>query len=154
MLTCTRRALGLLHVHAVTVRRSVRAMGVEGQYTYKYPRPGLTVDCCILTQDAAPKVLLIKRKHDPFAGSWALPGGFVDEGERLIDAAKRELKEETSVDPGNMALEQVGAYGDPGRDPRGWTVSAVYCAILPGNIEAKVCAHHCQLANCPHRMLK
>lgn len=129
-------------------------MGVEGQYTYKYPRPGLTVDCCILTQDAAPKVLLIKRKHDPFAGSWALPGGFVDEGERLIDAAKRELKEETSVDPGNMALEQVGAYGDPGRDPRGWTVSAVYCAILPGNIEAKVCAHHCQLANCPHRMLK
>ena len=124
-------------------------MGAEpGEYTYKWPRPGLTVDACIIApRDSGPHVLLIKRKKDPFEGSWALPGGFVDEGERLIDAAARELKEETSVDPGKVPLEQVGAYGDPGRDPRGWTVSAVYCAILPSS-ECGVQVSHALLPRC------
>ena len=104
-------------------------------YTYKYPRPALTVDTCIIAakDDATPQVLLIQRKHDPFKGFWALPGGFVDEGENLEAAARRELQEETSVDPAAVQIEQVGAYGEAGRDPRGWTVSVAYCAIVPSS---------------------
>ncbi len=67
------------------------------------------------------KVLLIQRKKDPFKGQWALPGGFVEEGEDLETAAKRELKEETGVKVESM--QQVQAFGKPGRDPRGHTIS-------------------------------
>ncbi|EFJ42806.1 hypothetical protein VOLCADRAFT_97032 [Volvox carteri f. nagariensis] len=63
--------------------------------------------------------------------SWALPGGFVDEGEGLDAAAGRELQEETSVDPATVTLTQVGAFADPGRDPRGWTVTVAYAALVP-----------------------
>src|SRR5438445_598737 len=98
----------------------------KGRYEYDYPRPALTVDIVILTQDDRPTVLLIRRKHDPFAGAWAIPGGFVDPGETLAAAAVRELREETSVE--NVALEQLAAFGDPGRDPRGWTVSIEFLA--------------------------
>src|SRR6185503_4235624 len=69
---------------------------------------------------------LIQRKADPFAGKWALPGGFVDENERLVDAARRELKEETGLDQADV--EPLHTFGDPGRDPRGWTVSVAYLA--------------------------
>jgi 8-oxo-dGTP diphosphatase len=96
------------------------------KHTYEYPRPALTVDVAIVTREATPKVLLIRRKKEPFAGSWAMPGGFVDENERLADAAKRELAEETGVRVAD--LEQLYTAGDPGRDPRGWTVSVVYLA--------------------------
>jgi 8-oxo-dGTP diphosphatase len=96
------------------------------QFSYDYPRPALTVDVVLATREARPRVLLIRRKHDPFAGRWALPGGFVDEGERLVDAARRELREETGLTV--VDLEQLYAAGDPGRDPRGWTVSVVYLA--------------------------
>lgn len=95
-------------------------------FTYDYPRPALTVDVVLATREPHPRVLLIKRAKDPFAGKWALPGGFVDEDERLIDAAKRELVEETGVTVAD--LEQLCAAGDPGRDPRGWTVSVVFFA--------------------------
>ena len=61
-------------------------------YTYKYPRPALTVDCVVFgLDDEDLKILLIQRKHDPFAGCWALPGGFVDVGETPEHAARREL---------------------------------------------------------------
>ncbi len=96
------------------------------KFSYDYPRPALTVDIVIATREARPQVLLIRRKHDPFAGSWALPGGFVDESERLADAARRELEEETGLKVAD--LEQLFTAGDPGRDPRGWTVSVVYLA--------------------------
>lgn len=100
-------------------------------YSYPYPRPSLTVDVALVTQVKAPRVLLIRRKADPFAGKWALPGGFVDENERLIDAAHRELKEETGLDVAD--LEQLQTFGDPGRDPRGWTVSVVFLGrVSPG----------------------
>ena len=100
----------------------------KNTFTYPYPRPSLTVDIALVTRDAAPWVLLIRRKADPFAGQWALPGGFVDENERLIDAARRELKEETGIEQAD--LEQLHTFGDPGRDPRGWTVSVVYLALV------------------------
>jgi 8-oxo-dGTP diphosphatase len=96
------------------------------KFSYEYPRPALTVDMAIVTREARPHVLLIRRKHDPFAGSWAMPGGFVNENERLAEAARRELEEETGVKVAE--LEQLYTAGDPGRDPRGWTVSVVYLA--------------------------
>ena len=95
------------------------------KHTYEYPRPALTVDVAIVTREARPRVLLIRRKKDPFAGSWALPGGFVDENERLADAARRELVEETGVTAAD--LEQLYTSGDPA-EIRGWVVSVVYLA--------------------------
>ncbi|WP_037321719.1 NUDIX hydrolase [Salegentibacter sp. Hel_I_6] len=74
------------------------------------------------------KVLLIKRKNDPFVDQWALPGGFINESEDLITAAKRELKEETGVDVKTM--EQVRAFGAPGRDPRGRTISIAFVSRI------------------------
>ena len=97
-----------------------------GPFSYEYPRPALTVDLVIVTREARARVLLIRRKKAPFALSWALPGGFVDENERLADAAQRELVEETGVTVAD--LEQLYTSGDPGRDPRGWTVTVAYLA--------------------------
>lgn len=96
------------------------------KFSYDFPRPALTVDVVICTRDDRSRVLLIKRKSEPYAGRWALPGGFVDEGEKLADAARRELKEETGV--AVEELEQLYTAGDPGRDPRGWTVSVAFLA--------------------------
>lgn len=97
-----------------------------GKYTYEYPRPAVTVDIVIMTREATPRVLLIRRKNEPFAGCWALPGGFVEMDESLEDAARRELFEETGVK--TKSLTQLAAFGDPGRDPRGRTISVVYLA--------------------------
>ena len=97
--------------------------------TSAYPRPMLTVDVAALTGGSAPRVLLVQRAHPPFAGEWALPGGFVDEGERVAHAAARELAEETGLRLGSLSL--LGVYDTPGRDPRGWTVSVTYIAKLP-----------------------
>jgi 8-oxo-dGTP diphosphatase len=103
-------------------------MGKAKKHCYEYPRPALTVDVVVLTDEAAPRVLLIRRKTDPFAGRWALPGGFVDVNEPLEDAARRELREETGIKV--KKLEQVMACGDPGRDPRGWTVTVVHQTVV------------------------
>jgi 8-oxo-dGTP diphosphatase len=93
---------------------------------YDHPRAAVTADIVLFAgPDEDRRVLLVCRAFDPFAGSWALPGGFVDEGERVEDAARRELAEETGVAWGGP-LHMVGGYGDPGRDPRGWTISVVF----------------------------
>lgn len=85
----------------------------------------LTVDALIFSASANEKyVLLVKRKNDPYKGQWVLPGGFVDDGEGLETAASRELQEETSLEIDS--LKQLKAYGDPGRDPRGHTVSVAF----------------------------
>ena len=98
-------------------------------YTYEYPRPSVTVDIVLFTLRAGELcVLLIRRGHAPFEGHWAFPGGFVDEDEALEHAAARELKEETGLRA--PALEQLGAFGDPGRDPRGHTVSVAFHAFI------------------------
>ena len=108
-------------------------------YTYEYPRPGFTADCIIFGRDESEvlKVLLIKRKHEPFQGLWAFPGGFVDEGESVEEAAQRELKEETGVE--HVAMTQMYTFTKPGRDPRGWVVSvAFYTTVNIGdcNVQA------------------
>ena len=94
-----------------------------------YRNPSLTVD--IFIYDENKNFILIKRGNEPFKNYWALPGGFVDYGECVEDAAVREALEETSI---NVELEKlVGVYSDPSRDPRRHTVSITYTA--KGNID-------------------
>lgn len=107
-------------------------------HTYEYARPSVTVDIVVVTREAQPRVLLIRRKKEPFAGAWAIPGGFVDPGESLAAAAERELREETGVE--NVTLEQLAAFGDPNRDPRGWTVSVAFLARVDANTSATAAA--------------
>lgn len=97
-------------------------------YEYEFPRPALTADVALFCGDEADRrVLLIRRGAEPFLGNWALPGGFVDEGEAVEAAARRELAEETGI-AWTGPLIQAGAFADPGRDPRGWTATMVYTA--------------------------
>ena len=99
-------------------------------HCYEYPRPAFTCDTVVFAGPcSARKVLLVLRGSEPHAGSWALPGGFVDEGERPVETARRELAEETGL-IWEGPLVPVGAFGDPGRDPRGWTVTAVFLADI------------------------
>jgi 8-oxo-dGTP diphosphatase len=105
-------------------------------HAYEYARPALSVDCVIFGFDprAGLQLLLVRRGGDPYAGMWALPGGFVqvrddgDQGEDLEAAARRELQEETGA---NVAyLEQLYTFGAPRRDPRGRVVSVAYMALV------------------------
>ncbi|WP_243371387.1 NUDIX hydrolase [Geotalea sp. SG265] len=95
----------------------------ENVRSYRNPLP--TVDIIIETDNG---IILIERKNEPFG--WAIPGGFVDYGESLEDAAMREAQEETSLQIRNLRL--VGCYSDPGRDRRAHTISTVYAAIGQG----------------------
>lgn len=94
--------------------------------------PLLTVDCVVV--DPARGVLMVRRKNPPFKGQYALPGGFVEIGETVEDAAKRELMEETSIDAKTLSL--VGVYSKPDRDPRGHTCSIAFL-VRAENQEAK-----------------
>src|SRR5581483_5855861 len=97
-----------------------------------FPPVGVTVDVVILTvQHGQLCVLLVRRGAHPYLGHWALPGGFVTPKETLDQAAARELVEETGVHAGRFHLEQLGSYGDPGRDPRMRVVSVAYLALIP-----------------------
>lgn len=92
----------------------------------------LTVDLVLLTiRDGDLHVLLVERGHDPYAGRWAIPGGFVEPDEDLEEAARRELAEETGVDDVADHLEQLRTYATPGRDPRGRIVSVAHVAFAP-----------------------
>jgi 8-oxo-dGTP diphosphatase len=98
--------------------------------TYEYPRPAVTVDTAVFRGPAhARELLLVRRGADPYVGMWALPGGFLEPDEPLEHCAHRELEEETGLAPMGEFLH-VGAYGDPGRDPRGWTVTVVFSVEL------------------------
>jgi 8-oxo-dGTP diphosphatase len=96
-----------------------------------YKSPALTVDGILIIDGS---VLLVQRKYDPFAGKWALPGGFVDYGEKTEAAVVRELFEETGLKTKVRAL--VGVYSDPKRDPRGHTVTVAYLMDLVGGTVA------------------
>ena len=98
------------------------------EYTYKYPRPAVTADCVVMTNEPQPKVLLIQRGADPFKGAWAFPGGFMDMDETTEDCAIRELEEETGLKV--TAVDQIGAYSKVDRDPRGRTITVAYLAII------------------------
>jgi 8-oxo-dGTP diphosphatase len=100
--------------------------------TYAHERPAVTVDIVMVKSSArGPQVLLIQRGHPPFEAQWALPGGFIDKGERLVEAAQREMEEETGVQVAQEELQQLAAFGTPGRDPRGWTISIVFWVHVP-----------------------
>ena len=100
------------------------------KFTYRYARPMLTADAVVLTKlNGKLRVLLIKRKNPPYQGSWALPGGYVNENEQALQAAKRELAEETHLT--RVKLKPIGFFDTPGRDPRGWTVSVVHLGFVP-----------------------
>jgi 8-oxo-dGTP diphosphatase len=108
----------------------------DGCFRPVFRRPAVTVDGAVLVRRPhhGGKVrcflLLIERKHDPFAGQWALPGGFVEYGEDIEAAAHREVAEETGL--AGLPLRQFRTFGAPDRDPRGHTISVVYVAELVG----------------------
>ncbi len=92
-------------------------------------RPAVAVDVVILTvREGRLEVVLVKRDHPPFEGLWSIPGGFVRYDESLEDAAKRKLSEVTGV--GDVYLEQLYTFGDPGRDPRMRVITVVYYALI------------------------
>lgn len=115
----------------------------ENQHNYtssKYATPdGVPADIAIFTITSkksiaqelpkrAIQVLMVKRKKWPYAGCWALPGGFSNPNEVLIDTAKRELQEETSID--GLHIKHLDVYSKPNRDPRGWIISSAYYALV------------------------
>ena len=96
----------------------------------EFPPFAVTVDTVVLTMsEGRLHVLLVRRGVAPFKGMWAIPGGFKRPEESLLEAAQRELREETGVDGANL-LRQFGAYGDPDRDPRMNVVTVAYLAVL------------------------
>lgn len=98
-------------------------------HTYDYPRAALTVDIVVFALDDEDlKVMLIERDLEPFAGQWALPGGFVRVDETLEEAARRELEEETGLK--GIFLEQLYSFGAVDRDPRERVVTVAYFALV------------------------
>ena len=165
-----------------------------GEFKYRWPRPGLTVDVVLVaapgvapavaaaaaagspssspshssppSSSSSSSLLLIERKRPPGQGRWALAGGFVNEGEPLGEAAARELWEETGVEvvaaeaaaaeepvleaageakgssrssrsKPTITIDQLRAYGDPGRDPRGWTVTVAFAGVVADDAEGE-----------------
>ena len=106
---------------------------LEAYDPYRYKNPCATTDTVVFTYEKEPvrdsvwRVLLIQRRNHPSIGLWALPGGFVELREDLIETARRELAEETGVE--GLALEQIGVYGKVRRDPRARVISTAYLAV-------------------------
>jgi 8-oxo-dGTP diphosphatase len=103
-------------------------MAEKGKYVYEWPRPMATVDAVVFRRAAGgTEVLLINRKHEPYKGKWAVPGGFIEIDEELEDAVARELQEETGLR--GVRLEQMRTFGRCGRDPRGRQISIAFTGI-------------------------
>jgi 8-oxo-dGTP diphosphatase len=102
------------------------------QYCYSYPHPAVTTDIVIFSiREQKLKLLLVKRAREPFAGNWALPGGFVGIDEDLEACALRELEEETGLT--GVYLEQLHTCGSPRRDPRERVISVAYYSLIPSD---------------------
>lgn len=113
-------------------RRSDAATVPAGYDPDAFPRFAVTVDAVVFTiVDGRLSILLIRRGAEPYAGGWALPGGFKQPAESLDEAVVRELGEETGLAGLERSLVQLGAYGDPGRDPRMNVVTVAYVAAVP-----------------------
>ena len=99
-------------------------------YTYKYPRPSVTTDCVIFGYDTKEglSVLLIKRGIEPFKDHWAFPGGFIKMDEDAETGARRELREETSLETAH--IEQFGCFSEVNRDPRERVITIAYYALV------------------------
>lgn len=100
------------------------------RYTYKYPHPAVTTDCVIFGYDQKEglSVLLVERGVNPFKGSWAFPGGFMDMDEDAETGARRELKEETGLEAGY--IKQFGTFTEVNRDPRERVITIAYFALV------------------------
>jgi len=117
------------------MKRGSAKQGAPLRYCYDYPRPAVAVDLVVTrwtktkSGEKRREMLLIQRKHEPFAGCWALPGGFLDENETLEQAAARELMEETRLVA--RKLRPLGAFSTVDRDPRGRVISFAYAIEVP-----------------------
>ena len=115
---------------------NTRSAPAEAEPEQTYRNPALTVDGVVLNHQvhglmgSTYSVLLIERGRPPYQGRYALPGGFVEYGEDIADAIHREIAEETGLS--GLPFRQFRAFGRPGRDPRGHTVSVVYVAVVLG----------------------
>ena len=99
------------------------------KYTYDYPRPAVTVDCVIFGFDKGSlKILLTKRAIEPYVGTWAFPGGFIQESETADDCARRKLDEEAGLK--DVYLEQLYTFSEVDRDPRYRVISIAYYALV------------------------
>ena len=94
----------------------------------QHDRPWISTDSVVF--DERGRVLLIRRKNDPFKGRYAFPGGFIEVGETAETAALRELKEETGIEADNLRL--IGVYSDPKRDPRHHSITVAYLVSVEG----------------------
>ena len=125
-------------------------------YTYQHPRPASTIDIVLFQRvQELYRVLLIKRSQEPFAGKYALPGGFVDINETLEEAAIRELMEETGLK--NIRLVQIHTFSNPDRDPRERVISTAYSAVINDEYQYQLRAgsdaaevEWIELSNLPH----
>jgi 8-oxo-dGTP diphosphatase len=98
-------------------------------YSYKFPRPAITVDSLVFAYDEGVlKILLIKRGHEPFKGMWATPGGFIEMDETCEEAASRELEEETGLR--NIKMEQFHVFSAVDRDPRERIITVAHLALI------------------------
>lgn len=110
-------------------RGMTEAEAIARYRSRNYPKPALTADIVVFAkEDDSLRVLLIRRKGHPFIGKLALPGGFANENEPVENTAARELEEETGVK--GVPMKLVDIFSRPGRDPRGWVVSAAFVAIV------------------------
>jgi 8-oxo-dGTP diphosphatase len=104
-------------------------MAEKGKYVYEWPRPMVTVDAVVFRRaTGGTEVLLINRKHEPYKGKWAVPGGFIEMDEELEAAVARELQEETGLTA--VKLQQMRTFGKCGRDPRGRQISIAFTGTV------------------------
>lgn len=104
-------------------------------YEYKYPRPAVTADAVVITQNEPRKVLLIERGGEPFKGCWTFPGGFMNMDETLEECVIRELKEETGLVV--TEVKPIGSYSRVDRDPRERTLSVAYLMLVEDQLPVK-----------------